>query len=575
METTTEAERTAELPREVEAKLQAPEPAALGLGPLSDALAPDYRLLPTGRVALADAYCDTPAFDLLRAGFAFRVRGAPEGVKVTVKSLDRPDFDDVVTQRLEVEGQVADPARPLDPAGWPAALRELIAGHLGSAARLAPFAVLRQERDEYRVLAGGQQAPGAGWPTLAVLSVDDVAVYDPQRSKRAAMGSVVTVLSGGTPVGHLGELEIELQGAGTEDDVRAVAERLQAHFGLRQSAGSKLERALDLLADHWPNPAKGDETQPLTHAPAGLTADMPMAEAGRLMWRRQLMTMLLTEAGARRGADIEYVHEMRVATRRARAVARLFGPYFKPKAVGAFLKDLRHTARSLGAVRDLDVALAKLAKYARALDEAQRDALQELAAEWRIERRVAYRELVTWLDSRPYRGFIAEFAAFCHTTGAGALPLATPVGTSPRPYQVRHVMPSAILNRFEQVRAYEPLFESNTPQPHETLHALRIDCKALRYSLEPVEHLLGEEGRALVKQLKALQDLLGDLNDAAVAHARLSSLRAGGMPPAGLDAYLAHQADVQHQLAERAPDAWRAFVSAENRQLVAVAVAHL
>jgi CHAD domain-containing protein len=574
MEMASESPALDGLPREVEAKLHAPDPAALGLGPLSDALAPDYRLLPTGRVAMADAYCDTAAFDLLRAGYAFRVRGAPEGVKVTVKSLDRSEFDDVVTQRLELEGRVADPARPLDPAGWPTDLRELVAAHLGHAARLAPYAVLRQERDEYRVLAGGNLAPGNGWPTLAVLSVDDAAVYDPVRSKRAAMASITTVLSGGTPVGRLGELEIELQGAGTEDDVRTVAGRLQERFGLAKSAGSKLERALDLLADHWPD-APAVDAEATAPAPGGLTPDMPMAEAGRLMWRRQLMTVLLTEAGARRGADIEYVHEMRVATRRARAVARLFGPYFKPKAVAAFLKDLRRTARALGAVRDLDVALAKLAKYARGLDEAERDALQELAAEWRIERRVAYRDLVTWLDSRPYRGFIAEFAAFCHTPGAGALPLASSVGSSPRPYQVRHVMPSAILNRFEQVRAYEPLFESARPQPHETLHALRIDCKALRYSLEPVDHLLGEEGRALVKQLKALQDLLGDLNDAAVAHERLRNLQSDGLPPAGLDDYLAHQVALQHELAERAPDAWRAFVSAENRQLVALAVAHL
>ena len=110
----------------------------------------------------------------------------------------------------------------------------------------------------------------------------------------------------------------------------------------------------------------------------------------------------------------------RVATRRARAMLRLFGPFFKPRALAGFQRDLRRTARALGAVRDLDVALAKLAKFSRDQDEPVREALAELAAEWRVERRHAYRELVAWLDSSAYRRFIAEFDAFLHRPGQGA-----------------------------------------------------------------------------------------------------------------------------------------------------------
>jgi CHAD domain-containing protein len=136
-------------------------------------------------------------------------------------------------------------------------------------------------------------------------------------------------------------------------------------------------------------------------------------------------------------------------------------------------------------------------------------------------------------------------------------------------------MPSAILNRFEQVRAHEPWFEGTEPVPVTTLHALRIDCKALRYSLEPVEHLLGPEGGDLVRQLKALQDLLGDLNDAVVARARLAAMLQGGQPPEGATAYLAYQEAQVAELAVRAPDAWRAFTALENRQRLALAIARL
>jgi CHAD domain-containing protein len=259
-------------------------------------------------------------------------------------------------------------------------------------------------------------------------------------------------------------------------------------------------------------------------------------------------------------------------------VARLFGDFYKPKALSRPLKALRRTARALGAVRDLDVALAKLDRFAAAA-EAEGGGFtaadfQDLAAEWRVERRQAYRELLAWLDGDAYRDFVAGFAALCRNPGAGALRFETEPGEPPRPHQVRHVLPSAILLNFEQVRAYEPLFEAGEV-PLETLHMLRIDCKALRYSLEPVEHLLGDEGAAMVQRLKGLQDLLGDLNDASVARLRLETLSQGAPALPGLDAYLAHQLAVAAELAPRVPDAWRTFVGPKNRQRLAAALARL
>jgi CHAD domain-containing protein len=148
-------------------------------------------------------------------------------------------------------------------------------------------------------------------------------------------------------------------------------------------------------------------------------------------------------------------------------------------------------------------------------------------------------------------------------------------GQAPVPTRVRVVMPSAILNRFEQVRAYEPLFAGPAAVPEATLHALRIDCKALRYSLEPVEHLLGPDGAKLVAQLKVLQDLLGDLNDAAVMRARLLEMQLGGLPPEGAAAYKVYQTAQAAELAARVPDAWRAFTDLENRRRLALAIAEL
>ena len=47
----------------------------------------------------------------------------------------------------------------------------------------------------------------------------------------------------------------------------------------------------------------------------------------------QQMALLLNEAGIRFSSDPEYVHDARVAIRRARAAARIYRGYFKPKAI--------------------------------------------------------------------------------------------------------------------------------------------------------------------------------------------------------------------------------------------------
>src|SRR5690606_10133100 len=51
----------------------------------------------------------------------------------------------------------------------------------------------------------------------------------------------------------------------------------------------------------------------------------------------------------------------------------------------------------------------------------------------------------------------------------------------------------------------------------EQWHELRIRFKRLRYSLDFLTPVLGEEGPVLVAGLNAIQDHLGDLNDARMA----------------------------------------------------------
>src|SRR4051794_25721910 len=68
-------------------------------------------------------------------------------------------------------------------------------------------------------------------------------------------------------------------------------------------------------------------------------------------------------------SDIERVHDMRVATRRLRAVLEIFAPCFRRKPHGAVLDDVKSLADALGERRDPDVQIEHLEAYAGAVPE--------------------------------------------------------------------------------------------------------------------------------------------------------------------------------------------------------------
>ena len=313
----------------------------------------------------------------------------------------------------------------------------------------------------------------------------------------------------------------------------------------------------------------------------GLLPEDPMSEAGRKTLWFHFVRMLRHEPGTRIGDDIEELHDMRVATRRMRAAVRVFGDFFKPEAIRPFNKEIRRVTRALGPVRDLDVFEEKAARYLQTLPQESRGGLDPLLETWQAGRGDAREEMLAFLDSDRYQRFKREFAMFLQTEGAGALPVPR---DRPVPYQVRHVAPRFIYTRYETVRAYETVLEG---AQIETLHALRIDCKYLRYTLEFLREVLGPDGDAVIKEVKAMQDHLGDLNDAEVAiellndflsgwdaaqtHVPLSQRRSG----VGIVTYLASRHAEKHRLLVTFPEAWARLNRVEVRRWLALAVAAL
>ncbi|HID64064.1 MAG TPA: CHAD domain-containing protein, partial [Anaerolineae bacterium] len=283
------------------------------------------------------------------------------------------------------------------------------------------------------------------------------------------------------------------------------------------------------------------------------------------------------EPGTRLGEDIEELHDMRVATRRMRSAFRVFAPYFDPDVLKPFLKGLRRTGRALGGVRDLDVFMEKAQQYLAELPEDERSGLDPLLESWREQREAARAKMLAYLDGKRYQRFVQEFGQFLATEGAGALPL--PAGR-PVPHQVCQVVSTLIYTRYEVVRSYEPLIVN---APIETLHALRIDCKRLRYSLEFFRDVLGPEAEDVIREVVIIQDHLGNLHDADVACGLLVGFLDGWaraeqrerINVSGVTRYLVAKQNELRKLMESFPEAWQNFNRPEVRRQLALAVSVL
>jgi CHAD domain-containing protein len=313
----------------------------------------------------------------------------------------------------------------------------------------------------------------------------------------------------------------------------------------------------------------------------GINADDPMAEAGRKILRFHFAHMLSHEKGTRLGKDIEELHDMRVATRRMRAAFEVFGPFYKPKAVKNHLKGLRATGRALGIVRDLDVFMEKARYYLETLPENERPGLNPLLNEWQQERDIERDKMLTHLDSESYQQFIQDFNDFVSIPGAGARPIS---GVNSGPNLVRYVAPVLIYTGLASVRSYETIITNATI---EQLHALRIEFKKLRYTLEFFREVLGEQAKEVINDIKILQDHLGNLNDANVACQILREFieswenRQLELPlqerknPEPVVAYLASKHAERHHLMVTFPSSWEQFNRPELLNNIALAISVL
>jgi CHAD domain-containing protein/adenylate cyclase class IV len=495
-----------------------------------------------------DVYFDTPHRALERHGFGARLRRRGPKVTLTVKSAGRGASTPggrlpsrALRKRIELE---APASTHLDPDAWPESPAKELVEELRGAAKLRPLFTIRQRRHERRV-----SAPDG----VALFTLDEVEVH----AGKAVLGTFTA-------------LEVE-SSDGRETLLERVAAVLEASGLVTPEPRSKEEIAAGLVAEVGAGVRTFDP--PKVPKSPGITPDDSLAEAGRKVLRMHLAKMLSVEAGTRSGEDIEDLHKMRVATRRMRAVWRVFDGAYKPRVQRRYVRELREVAAALGLVRDLDVMLENLGVYLATLPEDGRTAMEPMRADWERQREGHRQELVTMLDSRDYRDFVEDYLDFTETSGAGELPAA--LGT---PTLVRHTAAGRIWIAYERVRSHATtLAWADVP----ALHALRIDCKRLRYTLESFREVLPAKADTLIAEVVALQDHLGLLNDADVAASRSRAwltANASRVSPEALAAvrlYLDSREAEVARLRKRFTPLWRRVEGPSYRRTLALTLAQL
>lgn len=203
------------------------------------------------------------------------------------------------------------------------------------------------------------------------------------------------------------------------------------------------------------------------------------------------------------GADIEELHQFRVASRRLRAVLRATRPAFGKSTLMPFAASIRDMTRATNAVRDLDVMLEAFQGFS---------APRRAPGLWRhmlADREAREREMHAALAGKTYGRFRREANAFLKERH----PWTHPVTGSWARREVRDAAPELVRRGLDRVLAHEDGVASGA---EESLHDLRLACKRLRYTAELLGVGVPGAKTDIVRPVKALQESLGDWNDAEV-----------------------------------------------------------
>jgi CHAD domain-containing protein len=247
---------------------------------------------------------------------------------------------------------------------------------------------------------------------------------------------------------------------------------------------------------------------------AGLLPEASTGEYAYALLRRYFRDFLAHEPGTRLGEDPEELHDMRVATRKLRAVMGLFRDVLSPRFT-TLREELRWFGQTLGDVRDLDVQSAWLTQERDAASWQQSVAYGPLIKQLAVARDVARAVLLTAMRSPRYDSLV---------DGMKHALIQADYATEQSAEPVRQFAARTLRKRFSR---FEEAAEKLAPDSEAAeYHAVRILGKRLRYAIESLLPTFEENQRVarMVDATKRAQDVLGEYQDCVTATARLQAI---------------------------------------------------
>jgi len=248
-----------------------------------------------------------------------------------------------------------------------------------------------------------------------------------------------------------------------------------------------------------------------------LKPDQPATVAMRTVLLELLDSIRRNVFGVIDDLDTEFLHDLRVATRRTRSALGQVKVVFPPDERRRFASEFKWLGGVTGPCRDLDVFLIELAEYLEAVPADLGDHLLRLLDHLEGTRAEVHAQLAAQLRSDRFVRLVGAWDQYLR-----AFPDRDrlPAGAG---------QPIVDLAARRIRKAYRRVLSQGSelgPQPDaQPLHRLRIEAKKLRYLLEFFTTLYPEERiNRLVKELKRLQDTLGGINDTEVQQRRLREL---------------------------------------------------
>lgn len=312
------------------------------------------------------------------------------------------------------------------------------------------------------------------------------------------------------------EVELELK-AGSPDRLFQTALTLQKKIPLWVENHTKAARGYQLCRDI-----------PLSYHKAGrppvFQPDCSTEEAFIKIVQHCIEHWQANEEIVLKDGDVEGIHQMRVALRRLRSVLSAFNNIIPNKAHTRIRQDLKHLARLLGTVRDLDVFELSLSTIPQRLNsklpcdletplkqqrQTNLSAVQQFLQDTRYSRLLLL--LGKWLTRRSWR---------YHLQPAQLSLLEQPI--SGFAY-------NSLTTLYKKVIAEQRELQQLS---YEERHALRIRIKKLSYGLRFFGNLYSSQRMSTFTQsLSTLQEVLGSLNDIWNALKIIEQLEIQNQPP--------------------------------------------